>query len=117
MPTVVGPPAPTTAVALYFPNIPAGRSFLLPTAFSNLGQSLRPGDTVRVLLGWPWRQDEPVALGIIRNGGVLLDTAIVLRMQRQRSGRTSILGAPIAVVGSVVLTRRRREMPAPAGAT
>jgi hypothetical protein len=108
----LGQPVGTRAVTLYLQRIAANRVMRMPPEYAGLADSLRPGDTLRLILGWGRSPDTALALGIIRNAAVLMDTALVLRAARQRSTRLAIVGGLLALVGVMVMSRQRRSAPA-----
>lgn len=108
-PTVMpGSSSPNTMVTLYFRNAPGGHLLRLSPSSAAAATSIQPGDTLQVVLGWGKRQETPLALGIIQNGSVLLDTAVVLQGQRQRSSRIAIGGALLTALGIIGVLRRKR---------
>jgi hypothetical protein len=109
---------PTTTIALYFRNARGSHFLRLPPRFAAVANSIQAGDTLQVVVGWARRQETPLALGIIQNGAVLLDTAVVLQAQRQRSFRTVIGGTLIGLLGVIgIIVRKRGAAPTPAGLT
>jgi hypothetical protein len=98
---------PTTTVSLHLHKVPQVRTLRLPPSSASLSESLRSGDTVRVVVGWRMFETETAsALNIWRNGTVVLDSAVVLGAQRSRRNRVALLGAVLALVGGVTLVRR-----------
>jgi hypothetical protein len=116
VPGVLGSSSPTMTVALFFRNAPGSRTLRMPPAFAALATSFHPGDTLRVTLGWGRRQETAMALGILQNGAVVLDSAVVLRAQRERSNRTAAAGLVLGLLGLIGLVRRRSSAVAPASA-
>jgi hypothetical protein len=108
----LGQPVSTRAVTLYLQRVAANRIMRLPPEYAGLADSLQPGDTLRLILGWGRSADTALALGITRNAAVLMDTALVLRAARRRSTRLAILGGLLALVGVVLMSRQRRSAPA-----
>ena len=114
VPSMIGPSSPTRAVTLYFRKAGGARTLRMPPAFATVADVFHPGDTVRVILGWGGRQDTATALGLTRNGAMLLDSAVVLGAERQRSNRTTLLGGFVGVLGAVSLARRSKQRKAAA---
>jgi len=111
-PGAIGQPVATRAVTLYLQRISANRVLRLPPGRASLADSLRPGDTLRAVVGYGRSQDTALALGITRNAAVLLDSAVVLRAARQRSSRIALVGGIVALLGAFGLSRRRQATPA-----
>lgn len=107
------PSAGTSGVSLFFRNGPGSRTLSLPREYADLAGSLEPHDTLRVMLGWEWQQETPLALEIVRNGAVLLDSAAVLRLERQRSTRITVAGTLVVLAGMLLLARRPRGVASP----
>lgn len=115
MPGALDSSSTSTMVTLFFRNAAGGHLLRLPPSSKPLAAFIEPGDTLQVILGWGRRQETPLALGVIQNGTVLLDTAVVLQGQRQRSSRTALGGALLTVVGAIGIMRRRRLTAQPTG--
>jgi hypothetical protein len=99
---------PTAAVSLFLHRVPQVRTLRLPPTAAFLSESLRTGDTLRVVLGWrAFDEDTATALNIWRNGTILLDSAVVLGAQRRVRGRIVLVGALLTLAGGIGLTRAR----------
>lgn len=97
---------PTRAVAVYLPKAPSARTFKLPLGAAALADSLHAADTLQALLGWRSEGDTATALRIMRNGGLLLDSTVVLGAQRKERSRIVLFGGLFATIGVVMLMRR-----------
>ncbi|HTS87271.1 MAG TPA: hypothetical protein VMG41_02170 [Gemmatimonadales bacterium] len=106
------PSSSGSGLALFFRHMPGARTVGLPKDFAGVAGSLEPADTLRVMLGWEWNQETPLALAIVRNGGLVLDSAVVLTLERQRSTRIVMIGVVIAILGGILLARAGRMSPA-----
>lgn len=112
MSSAPGSASPTSSLTLYFRHAPGSHVARLPPASPGLPASIKGGDTLQVVLGFGKQHETPLALGIIQNGSVLLDTAMVLRAQLRRSARTTLGGTIVALIG-VIGIFRRKQAPAP----
>jgi hypothetical protein len=106
VPAGFGRRTPTRAVSLFLRKVPSERTFRLPPDYAALADSLHPGDTVQAVLGWSSAQDTASALRLMRNGGLLLDSTIVLHGQRVQRSRTGLAGAVLVIFGIVGFMRR-----------
>jgi hypothetical protein len=115
-PGLMGRAVDTKGIALHLHGAGSPRATRLPPAFAFLGDSVRTGDTVHLSVGWRPGTDTALALLLIRNGVMLMDSAVVLRGQRQQRTRTAEFGGLLLLAGLAGLLRRGGRPVDPAGA-
>jgi hypothetical protein len=97
------------AVTLFFRGASSGRSFTLPGPTAVTAESLKSGDTVRVLVAWATLRETPAAVNLTSGASVLVDSAMVLRSQRTQRSRIGLLGAVILLFGLTGTLRSARK--------
>jgi hypothetical protein len=108
---------PVEALTLFFRGTAVERTMSLPGSPRITAASLQAGDTVHALAGWRTFQATAVAVSLLRGESVLLDSAAVLRDERNQRNRAAVVGSVLLALGLVGIVRGARrgsaEPPAP----